>query len=676
MSEAPTSRSSGAVFGRYILVEGLGQTTTGELWLAIDLDLDRKVALELLRQTHLDHPHARERMLAAARAMARLHHPNVVVIHDVGEIEGQLFMAMEYIEGQALGDWLAAGPYPWQEVAAIMRQAGAGLAAAHDVGLVHRDVQPANIVIGRDGRIRVLAFGLARPEGLPHPSTVTNEGDDLILDSQDGSGRVLRARPMPDSSRQSPPPPIGEPAYMSPEQHRGETVDACSDQFSLCAIMFEALYGVRPFPGTHRLAVAANVIAGEMVEIPADEQAPAWIHKLVMRGLALRPSDRFEDMHELLAALARTPARTRRRRLRLLVSLVAGAAVIGGVIALTPRKRDPCDDQLALAPSWDPRLGAQVDERTAPGSRAGLRLSEGFELRARRWSEASAQLCRDEQAKRLTPRMLTLRELCLAEHRQALETLAGLASEGTDGALLDALLDALAARPYVALRGLGDAFVCNELGASEREREHLDDAQLRARTRAELILDLDTADAARLAAPELELLRERDSPELTLLRGRLALAAGELEQAESMLHEVAQRTMGQDPELLAHAWLTLVDLSFERARAAEEAARPEVLREVGRLLDYAEAVAGDEVAGMPVELALRRGRLGVALGDPVNSMPPLDAAIELAELDPSRDPDLLAAMLELRSQLHGSPVRVAADKARARAVLQAALGPA
>ncbi|HVV84724.1 MAG TPA: serine/threonine-protein kinase, partial [Kofleriaceae bacterium] len=248
----PTVEASGdpslpARLGRFEVLGRLGQGGMGQVLRARDPQLGREVALKLLH-ADLDAaqaPHhaevARRRLLREAQAMARLDHPNVIGVHEVGEDGGRVFLVMERVSGTTLGGWLAAAPRGWREVLAVFAQVGAGLAAAHAAGLVHRDVKPDNILVGDDGRVRVTDFGLVGVDGVSGPPARPGERDEV-----DPTG----------ATRESLPPPlthegalVGTPGYMAPEQVRGRAADARSDQFGLCVTLYEALFGRAPFAG-------------------------------------------------------------------------------------------------------------------------------------------------------------------------------------------------------------------------------------------------------------------------------------------------------------------------------------------------------------------------------------------------------------------------------------------
>jgi diguanylate cyclase (GGDEF)-like protein len=293
--------------GRFAVLHEIASGGMGVVYAARDDQLDRKVAIKLLHARESRDRETYGRMMREARAMARLSHPNVVQVHDVGRLDsGDVFVAMEYVEGMNLRSWLKAGPRSWRDVLDTFRQAGQGLVAAHAAGIVHRDFKPDNVVVTTDRRVKVLDFGLARwhdprdhlaavveVDDAPTPSLETEErpsessDDDEEVDDRDltKTGFVM-----------------GTPAYMSPEQHKGFPADARSDQFSFCVALYEALYGRRPFPGRTFHKVAKAILEREPLPRPEGSRVPKWLHRVVMRGLSRDPADRFPSMEALLGA--------------------------------------------------------------------------------------------------------------------------------------------------------------------------------------------------------------------------------------------------------------------------------------------------------------------------------------------------------------------------------------
>jgi WD40 repeat protein/predicted Ser/Thr protein kinase len=310
---------SSAKIGRFTLVRKLGAGGMGVVYVAYDEQLDRRVAVKLLRNT-VASSEAQVRLEREAQAMARLSHPHVVTVHEVGVHDGQVFMAMEFVDGEDLRQWLTRSERDWREVLAIFRQAGEGLAAAHEAGIVHRDFKPDNVLVGKDGRVRVADFGLA------NSFTGPLEPADASTDSQRNRLGVLLTRPGA---------VVGTPAYMAPEQFRGATIDAQADQFSFCVALWEGLYGTRPFVGRTLLELSTAVEKGEVTSPPQDSAVPTWLREVMLRALAADPSARFSSMREMLDVLARDPV-ARRRRIMLALSVgLALLALVGGLIGLT-----------------------------------------------------------------------------------------------------------------------------------------------------------------------------------------------------------------------------------------------------------------------------------------------------------------------------------------------------
>ena len=273
----------------------LGEGGMGVVYEGHDPALDRAVAIKVVRPGSAA---TSARLLREAKRLARLSHPNVVVIYEVGDLDGEVFFAMEPLRGGNLRDWLDARPRSWREVAGMMLRVGRGLAAAHDVGLIHRDFKPDNILLGDDGRPRVVDFGLTQEVG---------SAMDLVT-----------AASLPTPSSRGETRASGTPAYMAPEQRRGIATKS-SDQFSFCVVLHEALLGSRPGledePRIQR-------------HFPRGRPSPAVLRAL-RRGLSENPDDRFEDMPALLQALERG---TRRRWWPVPVAATALGAV--GLVAV------------------------------------------------------------------------------------------------------------------------------------------------------------------------------------------------------------------------------------------------------------------------------------------------------------------------------------------------------
>jgi tetratricopeptide (TPR) repeat protein len=334
----------GSVLGRYLVLDLLGQGGLGRVFAAYDPELDRRVAIKLLDPAGhgaVAPADLRARLLREAQALAKLRHPNVVAVHDVGIVDTQVFVAMELVDGCTLRDWLLAKERSWSEIRDAFVEVAVGLAAVHDAGLVHRDIKPTNILVGNDGRVHIADFGLARAlgpeESMPRVESLRPRESalDAVLTA---SGNVM-----------------GTPAYMAPEQHRGARVDARADQFGFGVALFEALHGTRPFAGSTSAQLAAAASAGAVVEIDA-RHVPTWLRRVALRGIAADPADRFTSMHEMLTALQQDRRTRRWRAIAGAGGLVLGGAALWGLV-IAP----------ALAPGPDAReaVDALVHEARA-----------------------------------------------------------------------------------------------------------------------------------------------------------------------------------------------------------------------------------------------------------------------------------------------------------------------
>ena len=313
---------------RYTIIERIGRGGMGTVYAAYDKQLDRKVAVKVLPEDKLPDQEDRVRFLREAQALARLSHPHVVIVHEVGETYGELFLAMEFVQGRNLSQWLRADLPDWREVLKVFIQAGRGLAAVHEAGLVHRDLKPNNIMCRDDGVVKLLDFGLARV--VDHAVASSNARDDALgsisaSGSSWGSDRELPASLTRTGAV------MGTPGYMSPEQFRGEVVDARSDQFSFCVTLYEALYGERPHPGRTMDALKRSILAGRIRPPPKDRPVPARLRVVLLRGLATDPTERWPSMEALLEQLSALVAP---RALRRIAGVGLGLAVIAGLVAL------------------------------------------------------------------------------------------------------------------------------------------------------------------------------------------------------------------------------------------------------------------------------------------------------------------------------------------------------
>jgi hypothetical protein len=294
---------------RFQLLEPLGIGGMGVVYTAFDTKLQRKVAVKRLRElaTAGSADKRRARFLREAQLLASLSHPNVLTVHDVGGADPELYVVMELVDGWPMSRWISeAAPRPdWRRILDLYLQVGRGLSAAHQLGVVHRDVKPENILVARSGRVLIGDFGLA---GLAEAAGETADP----------------AAPAPELTQTGA--VLGTPAYMAPEQHEGKPADALSDQFSFCVSLYESMHGRRPFPGQTAAEIAAAVRFG--APPPGGDGVPREVDRVIARGLAATPARRHPSMDALLAALARAGERRP-------VNPVLVAGAIGVVLATT-----------------------------------------------------------------------------------------------------------------------------------------------------------------------------------------------------------------------------------------------------------------------------------------------------------------------------------------------------
>lgn len=388
--------------GRFQVLRRLGRGGMGVVFSAYDEELDRRVAIKLLRGDRLRDPASMQRFRSEAQAMARLSHTNVVHIYEVGEHEGQLYIAMEYVQGRDLREWLHE-PHSWRERLAVLCQAGRGLEAAHAAGIVHHDFKPDNVMVDHVGRVRVLDFGLAQTY-----ARVPGEA---------ASAASIRGF-------------AGTPAYMSPEQHAGGVVDPRSDQFSFCVVLYEAVYGERPFQASSAAALAEAIALGQVKPPRHGSGAPRWLERAMLRGLCVDPAQRWPSMGALLAAAERDPAR--RRWQWFLVMFVIVALAVAAAILLGGR-----DGAAARCAAGAAQLdGVWGEQRRDAVHQAmvttGLPYAEQvwqttrdtLDAYAREWSAMHGEVCsathvRGEQSAEL----FHLRMSCLGRARAELDAL-------------------------------------------------------------------------------------------------------------------------------------------------------------------------------------------------------------------------------------------------------------
>jgi eukaryotic-like serine/threonine-protein kinase len=667
---APRSASAAGPItriGRFTVLRPLGQGGMGAVYTAYDESLDRRVAVKLLLRPR--DANARVRMLREAQALAKVSHPNVVAVFEVGEHDAQPYIAMEFVRGENLADWHLRRR-PWQEVIRIYVLAGRGLAAAHAAGLVHRDFKPHNVMIDDDAtggsrRVRVLDFGLAGR---------SPAGDELVAEPPIVDATALDT-PLTHAGAV-----MGTPAYMAPEQIAGRPATAYSDQFSFCVSLWEALYGERPFAGATPLEVFARVSGGERALPSAPRDTPSWVLPVLERGLDGEPSRRWPDMPTLLAALERGLGRARRRWWGV---GIAGAIVLSSAsVWALAGSASICDRFVGeLETDWNPgrrdRLHADlaaVDAEFAVSS-AGL-VVEGLDGYAQSWMVARHGACTASVERHEHTEALMLAQLrCLDVRKAAFVALI----DGLAAPTVDRLAHATA-----AVSGLPRIAACSDPQYVLAEVPPPDDPEL---ARAVEELDADITRAAALA-------------ELGDFVAAHALAQTCLARAQQLGYAPAEIRAGNEL-----AWILVSQAEYPEARRIIEAAYLRVGRAaveddaashqvLARVLWYqgeyshalrearkALVMSTDAFGPEHVGLAESHELIGLVLndlGDAQGSLAEHRAALELREriLGPDHpEVGTSLANLGIRLEERGEYAEALTDQRRALAIFERAFGP-
>jgi formylglycine-generating enzyme required for sulfatase activity len=396
----------GSQIGRYQVLGAIGRGGMGEVFAAYHPDLDRRIALKLVTPAGgTDEPALRLRLLREARAIARMSHPNVVAVHDAGTFEGSVYIAMEFVDGETVADWLRT-PRPWRQTLQIFIAAGRGLGAAHAAGVVHRDFKPQNVMIGKGATVRVMDFGLAR---FARDGGGETMGDSAPAELGTGAATVTKAGVI-----------VGTPAYMAPEQFVGERGDEQSDQFSFCVALYEALYGERPFSGDDPLDLSVNVTEGRVRPLPKDRGVPAWVRRAVMVGLKRDPASRWPSMAALIASLERPPGARLGRRLLGWGAVAAAAGLLFGARQVVTGRRAEAEQ----------RVGRQIDRGRSAAAAARAKEAAARDLRRRAFDAFDApQKDEGESLWRRTRALVPEVEASFEEAARAYEAAATLAPD-------------------------------------------------------------------------------------------------------------------------------------------------------------------------------------------------------------------------------------------------------
>jgi tetratricopeptide (TPR) repeat protein len=619
----------GAAVDRYLVLAELGRGGMGVVYAAYDPDLDRRIAIKVLRGRSDEGSAGSQRLLREAQALAKLSHPNVIGVYDVGTVGDEVFVAMELVQGGTMREHVAGKS--WREQLEAYVAAGRGLAAAHAAGLVHRDFKPENVLVGPDGRPRVTDFGLVRATAV----------------AGDGGGSTE-----PEPSRERPPQPLpldssltaagtvmGTPSYMAPEQMVGEATSAATDQYSFAVALWEALFDAKPYTGKDIAAVRAAIEAGRKTAYDRGE-VPVRVVRALERSLALAPADRWPSMDALLAELD-AGARPGARRRAAAVLVIGGLLVlaVGGVYALGTRRDECARAGDPAADLWTRAPITAAFQRTAPGfADEAVRMVENRVAVWRDdWQRRARAACSATRVQRTqSDQVLDQRMSCLRRKLDAARALiAGLAAG--DRATVERAGDAMGGLPELA--DCDDVAVLTGMQAMPSERaaratiealgKRLDELHGRRSTtfaadaRAALRADVAEAVTAAEATRYFPLIAQA-----RLIEGALAgdLADGPGARA-ALLAAAAAAIRGGDDATLADAYLqlggvaTYLIVDFPAARAWLELAGAVIdgLREPGHrkaLLDERRSDLAHAEGDLPgARAAIDRALAAPGLGD-------------------------------------------------------------
>jgi hypothetical protein len=473
----------GSAMGRYTILSPLGSGGMGEVYAAYDPELDRKVALKLIGAQGAQDERSQARLLREAKSTAKLSHANVVVVHDAGTYLERVFVAMEFIDGLTIKEWLAAARRSRAEILAVYVAAARGLAAAHAAGLVHRDFKPHNVMVGKGEKadeVRVMDFGLAHEVASP-PDDAGAPGGAGVSPADLAAGLTRTGEV------------VGTPLYMAPEQLLGQRTDARTDQFSFCVALYQSLYGEPPFGRKETLEeLIPAVLAGRVLPPPAKHDVPTWLRRVLLRGLSVDPAARWPSMPALIAAIEHDPARTRRRwaaaaGVALLATAAVAAVVRGNHASPTLCLGGPA----RLAGVWEPTGAAERPRRDALSAAFAAASARGAETWAHveplldryvaAWLGTYRDTCeathlRGEQS----AQTLDLRMSCLEGRRTALAALTNIFAS-PDAAVIAKAVDATNGLP--ALDRCSDLKVLRapvEPPRDEAQRRRVDELRRRA----------------------------------------------------------------------------------------------------------------------------------------------------------------------------------------------------
>jgi len=578
-SSSSTSASRGADMSRFMIIDELGAGGMGVVFSAYDPELDRKLAIKVLRPDVWKGKavgEGKRRLMREAQAMGKLSHPHVITVYEVGHADdGGVFVAMEYVDGGTLLDWMKPRR-KWREVVDKFTKAGRGLAAAHAAGLVHRDFKPDNVLIGSDGRVRVTDFGL-----------VATIGQTALATSEPDIDVELSPAPHLNSSLTREGAVLGTPRYMAPEQHLGASVDASADQFSFCVALYQALYGKLPYKGRDYAAVREAIVSGNLESAPRGTDVPRHLARLLKRGLSVNPADRYPSMDALLRDLSYDPAvRSKRIVAGVVVASLAGIALYGFARNKGGATADKCPvPEAKFDDVWDSnakaRMKARFSQTSAPFAAESFdRAAKLLDSYKSRWLASRVDTCEATRVRgEQSPALLDLRMSCLDQRLGEFKALTTLLATGADSKLVASSAEAVYRLPNLDQCKNSVALTAapplpNDDASRERIRllrSQLSEVRaLRSAGKIKHALRLakSVANGARSVA------YKPIQAEALLALGQLELRGGQPTAAGKTLVSAANAAAAaKNDEAVAHAWLDLIYVrGYLQVRDAEATA--------------------------------------------------------------------------------------------------------
>jgi eukaryotic-like serine/threonine-protein kinase len=679
-ADAESGEPTAMHVGKFIVLGTLGAGGMGLVYSAYDPDLDRKVALKVLR------PHAeagaesrRQRVLAEARAMARLSHPNVLHVFEVGDAGGRAFIAMEYVDGKSLDRKLKPERPAWRSTLRLFQSAGRGLEAAHAAGLAHGDFKPQNVLVSRDGQVKVADFGLAATD-----STVTS-----------AASGTLR--------------------YLAPERLGGRPVDSKSDQFSFCVALYDALYGEHPFDDSSAEALVESLRAGRVRSLPRRESGvPNRLRHVLLRGLSADPAARFASMGELLRELDRDPTLARRRTAMAAAAILAISAVGWGIYRAEASRSERCAGaRQQLDGVWDADRRSRAERAFSSAGAASVTTvwpaaRQALDAYTDRWASAHREACEAAQRGERSGGLLDKQMACFESRRQDVRALTDLWLQADPQVAAEAG-NAVSQLPSLASCSdtVGLAATVPPPGSAIEARRVLELREKLARARA---LSLSGKFVEGLAATKAahEAVRTLGyaplSSESWLLLGQVEFRLGAFSDArEAFVQSAIDGERGRDDEATVKAWTAETEAltrlgqfadSLDCAKLAEAALSrigpaPELEAALEETRGKALLAAGDTKAArkaVEASLALRErllppghpaiasswktlGQIALREGEAPEAVRCLDRALDLREKALGPDHPDVATILTTLGNAH---MRLGDDQ-RAEALLRRAL---